>query len=57
MQMNGNKITFILILCMNVFDACMYRMMMVLVCKEEYHQLALSVHELWDVCNANEYAR
>ena len=38
MQMNGNKIIFILTLCINVFDACMHGMMMVSICKEEYSQ-------------------
>ena len=36
--MNGNKIIFILTLCMNVFDACMHGLMMVSICKEEYSQ-------------------
>ena len=37
-QMNGNKIIFVLSLYVNVFndiDACLHEMMMVLVCKEE----------------------
>ena len=37
-QMNENKIIFILNLCMNVFDVCMHGMMMVSICKEEYSQ-------------------
>ena len=38
MQMNGNKIIFILTLCMNVFDTCIHGMMMVSICNEEYSQ-------------------
>ena len=51
--MNGNKIIFILTLCMNVFDACMHGMMMVSICKVEYSQ-CMSCGVLVMLCDRGE---